>query len=273
MAPGFKPVGWVAAVAGAAIGCYMLSLNVASERADLLRIERQIIATKQDIRTLQTELGTRGRLAQLETWNAEVLALSAPTTGQFLDNEVKLARFDRQAPTIDDKIEVQLASAEVAPTQPTRIEAPVLQAAAPAPAPAPVPAASPRPSLIHQASLTLPVRPALAAAALEAEAASEKQAKAVKVVRAAVPTKPAKAAAPAAKPASTASTTPSTSKPAKPVTLAANIAKTPKPAAVAASSIATKPKPTKPATGSRLDASLSRELGAAAKLETNRRNR
>lgn len=270
MAPGFKPVGWVAAVAGAAIGCYMLSLNVASERADLLRIERQIIATKQDIRTLQTELGTRGRLAQLETWNAEVLALSAPTTGQFLDNEVKLARFDRQAPTIDDKIEVQLASAEVAPTQPARIEAPVLQAAAPAPAP--VPAASPRPSLIHQASLTLPVRPALAAAALEAEAASEKQAKAVKVLPAAVPTKPAKAAAPAAKPASTASTTPSTSKPAKPVTLAANIAKTPKPAAVAASSIATKPKPTKPATGSRLDASLSRELGAAAKLETNRRN-
>ena len=35
MARGFKPVGWVAGVAAAALGCYMLSLNVASERAEL----------------------------------------------------------------------------------------------------------------------------------------------------------------------------------------------------------------------------------------------
>src|SRR5699024_2708276 len=72
MARGFKPVGWVAAVAGAALCCYMLSLNVAAERAELARIERQIVVAKQDIRTLQTELGTRGRMAQLEQWNAEV---------------------------------------------------------------------------------------------------------------------------------------------------------------------------------------------------------
>ena len=35
---GFKSVGWVAAVGGAALGCYMLSLQVASERADLARV-------------------------------------------------------------------------------------------------------------------------------------------------------------------------------------------------------------------------------------------
>lgn len=117
MAPGFRPVGWVGAVAAAALGCYMLSLNVASERADLSRVERQIIATKQDIRSLQTELGTRGRLAQLEQWNGEVLALSAPAPAQFLDSEVKLARFDRQAPTLEERAVVRMASADTIPAE------------------------------------------------------------------------------------------------------------------------------------------------------------
>lgn len=112
IAQGFKPVGWVAAVAGAALGCYMLSLNVASERAELASLERKIIQAKQDIRTLQTELGTRGRLSQLEQWNAEVLALSAPTSAQFIENELVLARFDQRAKTIEDRSkDVQLASA------------------------------------------------------------------------------------------------------------------------------------------------------------------
>lgn len=111
---GFKQVGWVAAVGTAALGCYMVSLNVAAERADLLKVERQIVTAKRDIRSLETELGTRGRLSQLEHWNAEILALSAPTSKQFLQDEVMLARFDRRAPTIEDRAKVQLASAELA---------------------------------------------------------------------------------------------------------------------------------------------------------------
>lgn len=112
IARGFKPVGWVAAVAAAALGCYMLSLNVASERAELDRIEGRIIAAKQDIRQLQTELGTRGRLAQLDRWNAEVLALSAPSSDQFLDSALTLARFDQRQPTLEERAKVQLASLE-----------------------------------------------------------------------------------------------------------------------------------------------------------------
>lgn len=127
MAPGFRPVGWVGAVAAAALGCYMLSLNVASERADLTRVERQIIATKQDIRSLQTELGTRGRLAQLEQWNGEVLALAAPAPAQFLDSEVKLARFDRQAPTLEERATVRMASADITPAEgPPAVAAPAV---------------------------------------------------------------------------------------------------------------------------------------------------
>jgi hypothetical protein len=149
MAPGFKPVGWVAAVGGAALGCYMLSLNVASERADLARVERQIVATKSEIRSLQTELGTRGRMAQLEQWNAEVLALSAPASGQFLDNEMKLARFDQRGPTIEERAEVRMAAAQVEPAESRKIEAPVVRAAAEI-----EPVNSGRP-LVRRASLTV----------------------------------------------------------------------------------------------------------------------
>jgi hypothetical protein len=119
IARGFKPVGWVAAVAGAALGCYMLSLNVAAERAELASVERHIIAAKQDIRALQTELGTRGRLAQLEHWNAEVLALSAPASKQFLQNEFRLATFSQPQSTIDEQAaQVRMASAQTDQVQP-----------------------------------------------------------------------------------------------------------------------------------------------------------
>ncbi len=115
IARGFKPVAWVAAIGTAALGCYMLSLQVASERAELASLERKIIAASQDIRSLQTELGTRGRLQQLEHWNAEVLALSAPVASQFLDSGLTLARFDtREVPGPVDQ-QVRLASAETAP--------------------------------------------------------------------------------------------------------------------------------------------------------------
>ena len=123
IARGFKPVAWVAAIGTAALACYMLSLQVAAERAELAGIERRIVATRQDIRSLQTELGTRGRLQQLEQWNAEVLALSAPASGQFLESTVSLARFDAGRQPAPVEAGMRLASAETrapvaAPVQP-----------------------------------------------------------------------------------------------------------------------------------------------------------
>ncbi len=127
---GFKPVAWVAAVGAAALGCYMLSLQVAAERAELASLEQRIVETRQDIRSLQTELGTRGRLQQLEHWNAEVLALSAPVAGQFLESNLSLARFDVR-PRGFDEAEVRLASAQPAPVASAPVaQAPVRLAAA-----------------------------------------------------------------------------------------------------------------------------------------------
>ncbi|MFN3388458.1 MAG: hypothetical protein ACK40O_05960 [Allosphingosinicella sp.] len=161
IARGFKSVAWVGAVGSAALGCYMISLQVATERAELARVEAAIIAAKQDIRSLQTELGTRGRLSQLEHWNAEVLALSAPSSQQLVDDAFTLARLDQTEPTVGDRAaQVQLASAEAAPAPAARPAAPVVQVAAPAPV---------QPALVHRASFTATPAPAPLRAAAKPE--------------------------------------------------------------------------------------------------------
>lgn len=87
----FRTVAWVALIALAALGCYLVSLRVAAERAQVARLDRAILAGRQDIRDLTTELNTRSRLVQLERWNADVLALTAPKAGQYLAGQMQLA--------------------------------------------------------------------------------------------------------------------------------------------------------------------------------------
>jgi hypothetical protein len=190
IARGFKSVIWVATVGTAALGCYMVSLKVATERADLARVEAQIIAAKQDIRSLQTELGTRGRLSQLEQWNADVLALSAPSSAQFLQSEVTLARFEQAAPTLDERsAEVRMAAAEAPAPAPAQAAPalPVVTAAAPAPAAGATVA-------IHRASFTPAKAEPKAIAAAEPKKAPTK----ADAPKAAVKTEPTKLAATAA---------------------------------------------------------------------------
>ena len=112
---GFREVGWVAAVAGTALGCYMVSLKVASERAALEQVENRIVLAQRDIRLLQTEIGTRGRLAQLEQWNVKVLALSAPKANQFLEGSFQLATLAAPHKVVDPQAPVVLASAPAGP--------------------------------------------------------------------------------------------------------------------------------------------------------------
>ena len=107
----FRSVFMVASCAGAALGCYLVSLRVASERAAVEGVETRIVLTQRDIRLLQTEIGTRGRLAQLERWNVKVLALSAPTADQFLDGGYALAKMVAPQHQVDLEAPVVLASA------------------------------------------------------------------------------------------------------------------------------------------------------------------
>ena len=147
----FRSVFMVASCAGAALGCYMVSLRVASERAQLEAVETRIVLAQRDMRVLQTEIGTRGRLSQLERWNAGAFALAAPSAGQFLKGGFELARLARPEPK-------------------PNFEAPVVLASAPAPerssvvgqlgtdeSGAPATAASPN-ALLHEASLKTETR-------------------------------------------------------------------------------------------------------------------
>ena len=107
----FRSVFMVASCAGAALGCYLVSLRVASERAALEDVETKIAYAQRDIRLLQTEIDTRGRLAQLERWNVKVLALAAPSADQFLEGGFALARMTRPQNEIPMTAPVVLASA------------------------------------------------------------------------------------------------------------------------------------------------------------------
>ena len=69
---------------------------------------------QREIRVLQTEIGTRGRLAQLERWNANFIRLSAPSADQILEGSFQLASMVRP------------------PAKPA-LDAPIVLASAPAP--------------------------------------------------------------------------------------------------------------------------------------------
>jgi hypothetical protein len=147
----FRSVFMVASCAGAALSCYLVSLRVASERAALEDVESRIVLAQRDMRVLQTEIGTRGRLSQLERWNAGAFALSAPQADQFLKGSFELAQLAKPERKLDFQAPVVLASAP-APTP----QRPLAQHEASESAPA-VPAASPR-SLFHEASLKTETR-------------------------------------------------------------------------------------------------------------------
>ncbi|MEO8546941.1 MAG: hypothetical protein ABI422_01100 [Sphingomicrobium sp.] len=187
----FRSVFMVASCAGAALGCYLVSLRVASERAAVEGVETRIVLAQRDIRLLQTEIGTRGRLAQLERWNVKVLALSAPSADQFLDGSFALAKMVAPQHRVDLEAPVVLASADAnapkphvegspqsaAPDEPglsaremlhtaslnretTVAEArPVVEAPAAKPATAPMAAAKPKPTRLAEADPLAP-RPA-----------------------------------------------------------------------------------------------------------------
>lgn len=181
----FRPVVWVVGCAFAATALYTVSLSVAAERARLEKVDRQIANTQNEIRQLQTELGTRASLRQLERWNSEVLALGAPKAGQFRATETALQ-------TLDGGI---LPASVGAP-------APAMVAAATAPAPAPANMTQPAAGPVQTAQVAQGAKPVAAASKSAPSAAKPAAAPAKPVVLASADVRPARAAAtskPAAK--------------------------------------------------------------------------
>ncbi len=140
----------VASCAGAALGCYLVSLRVASERAALEDVETRIVVTQSDMRVLQTEIGTRGRLSQLERWNAGAFELSAPGANQLLEGGFQLAQLVQPQKQVDFQTPVVLASAP-APQPQKPLGEPVSTDPV-------VPAAATPSTLLHEASLKTETR-------------------------------------------------------------------------------------------------------------------
>jgi hypothetical protein len=135
----FRPVVWVVGCAFAATALYTVSLGVASERTRMEDLDQQIAMTQRDIRQLQTEMGTRASLRQLERWNVEALALSAPKAGQFRATESALKSIDGGTLPVDGFTPppVMVAAATRPATAPAaQAEQKIAMASAPA-APAP----------------------------------------------------------------------------------------------------------------------------------------
>ncbi|MFS0737328.1 hypothetical protein ABC347_09785 [Sphingomonas sp. 1P06PA] len=151
----FRSLVWVGVFATTALGCYVVTQRVAGERAELAKLERSILAGKREVRRLETELDTRGRLPQLERWNQEVLALTPAKASQFLAGELQLASLDAPPrPLIDPSIAPAPAAVQLA-SAPARAAAPV-QAA-------PVPVSAEEPPMLRQATFLKPKGEKLAA--------------------------------------------------------------------------------------------------------------
>lgn len=92
----FRGIGWFIAAVVVVPACYVVTSQGAAERARLNTVEAKIAATVKEIRTLETEYGTRANLAQLQQWNGEVegLKLAAAAPQQYLESEAQLASLD-----------------------------------------------------------------------------------------------------------------------------------------------------------------------------------
>ncbi|MBX9795273.1 hypothetical protein [Sphingomonas sp.] len=150
-----RGLGWLVTCVIVALGCYMVSLQVAAVRKQVADTDRAIARAMGAIRQLETEFGTRANLAQLERWNAEDIMLDAPRAEQFVPDEQVLAALD---PATLGGVDTQLITAPAAVT------------ATPAAAPAPVALAqvAPAPRIRRAETAEAPARPVLAMASVAA---------------------------------------------------------------------------------------------------------
>jgi hypothetical protein len=138
----FRSVGWTGCICAAALSFYLVSQTVATKRAELATVDRRIGSTEREIRQLETEIGTRGGMAQIENWNSRVYGLQAPGAAQFVHSTTQLvALADPQPLPLDPAVaaprpEVQQASLTTVVPTPQAAPAPTSVAeSAPAPQP------------------------------------------------------------------------------------------------------------------------------------------
>lgn len=110
---------WILIVAVGALSAYLISLRVATERNAVSAIERQIYATRSNIRYLEVEFSARSTMRQLAEWNARDIRYAVPAAGQYLVSEQQLAALDllppAEMPVGAPPVMAAVAQAEPAP--------------------------------------------------------------------------------------------------------------------------------------------------------------
>lgn len=88
-----RRIGWIAALALCTALYLVLHLKVHAVQSEVIRAERQIVSLERQKLLLETEFETRANQLQLAAWNNVEFGYTAPTAGQFLENERQLASF------------------------------------------------------------------------------------------------------------------------------------------------------------------------------------
>lgn len=95
---------WILLVALGALGAYLVSLKVATERNELMKVQARIVRARADIRYLETEFSARASMRQLERWNQDDFMYATPTAQQYLAGERALAHLDGVQPNGPDYV-------------------------------------------------------------------------------------------------------------------------------------------------------------------------
>ncbi|AKH42392.1 hypothetical protein FHS61_000162 [Altererythrobacter atlanticus] len=86
-----RRVGWIAVLTICTALYVLLLLKVNAVHSEVVRAERQIVSLEQQKNMLETEFETRANQLQLAAWNRVDFGYTAPTAGQFVENERQLA--------------------------------------------------------------------------------------------------------------------------------------------------------------------------------------
>ncbi|HEX7856582.1 MAG TPA: colicin transporter [Sphingobium sp.] len=115
-----KNILWILIVAFGALTAYLISLRVATERNQVVVLERNIYHVRGDIRYLETEFESRANMRQLEKWNNDDYRYGAPQAAQYLPDERALASLQGVKSNGDVYVAppVMMAMADAAASQP-----------------------------------------------------------------------------------------------------------------------------------------------------------
>ena len=112
---------------------YPISLKVSATRAELHKVEQEIIQTRRRNRMLEGDIAVLANIQQLDRWNREYLGYVAPNASQYLAGERALANLDRIRPPSDAAPEAPVLMAMRDDAAPVRARVEASDEAAPAP--------------------------------------------------------------------------------------------------------------------------------------------